>query len=121
MLLAQGAIMPSLSFEILRVVTGTPTIIIKSEKAGIKSVAVRGLEIPTDRNGQLWVHFARQDPSIYVSAADVLDGNVAARKDRSQAGADRDLGGGAQRHQDHAGDPGDAGRRDSCAGTREPR
>jgi adenylate cyclase len=77
MLLAQGVMMPSLSFEILRVVTGTPTIIIKSEEAGIKSVGLHGLEIPTDRNGQLWVHFARQDRSIYVSAADVLDGNIA--------------------------------------------
>ena len=72
--------MPSLSFEILRVATGTPTIIIKSDKAGLKSVGVRGLEIPTDRNGQLWVHFARQDPSIYVSAADVIDGSVAHEK-----------------------------------------
>jgi adenylate cyclase len=77
MLRAQGVMMPSLSFEILRVVTGTPTIIIKSDKAGIKSVGLHGLEVPTDRNGQLWVHFARQDRSIYVSAADVLDGNVA--------------------------------------------
>jgi adenylate cyclase len=80
MLLAQGVMMPSLSFEILRVVTGTPTIIIKSEKAGIKSVGLHGLEVPTDRNGQLWVHFAKQDRSIYVSAADVLDGNVAPEK-----------------------------------------
>jgi adenylate cyclase len=76
MLRAQGVMMPSLSFEILRVVTGTPTIIVKSEKAGIKSVGLRGLEVPTDHNAQLWVHFAHQDPSIYVSAADVLDGNV---------------------------------------------
>ena len=74
---AQGATMPSLSFEILRVATGTDTIFIKSEKAGIKSIAVKGFEIPTDRNGQLWVHFARSDPSIYVSAVDVLEGRVA--------------------------------------------
>ncbi len=80
LLRAQGAIMPSLSFEILRVATVTPTIIIRSEKAGIKSVAVRGLKIPTDRNGQLWVHFARHDPSIFVSATDVLDGTVAREK-----------------------------------------
>jgi adenylate cyclase len=73
---AQGAMMPSLSLEILRVITSTPTLLIKSEPAGIKSVVVRGLEIPTDRNGQIWIHFARQDPSIYVSAADVLDGSV---------------------------------------------
>jgi adenylate cyclase len=38
------------------------------------------LKIPTDRNGQLWVHFARHDPSIFVSATDVLDGSVAREK-----------------------------------------
>jgi adenylate cyclase len=38
------------------------------------------LKIPTDRNGQLWVHFARHDPSIFVSATDVLDGTVAREK-----------------------------------------
>jgi adenylate cyclase len=80
MMRAQDATMPSLSFEILRVATGTPTIIIKSDRVGLKSVGVRGLEIPTDRNGQLWIHFARHDPSIYVSAADVIDGNVAQEK-----------------------------------------
>jgi adenylate cyclase len=80
MMRAQGETMPSLSFEILRLVTGTPTIIIKSEKAGIKAVTLRGLELPTDHNGQLWVHFARQDPSIYISAKDVLDGTVPPEK-----------------------------------------
>src|SRR5258707_1208489 len=80
MMLAQGATMPSLSFEILRVATCSDTIIIKSEKAGIKSVAVKGFEVPTDRNGQLWIHFARRDPSIYVSAVDVLEGRVAPEK-----------------------------------------
>src|SRR5882757_6118264 len=77
MMQAQGATMPSLSFEILRVATGTDTIFTKSDKAGIKSIAVKGLEVPTDRNGQLWIHFARRDPSIYVSASDVLEGRVA--------------------------------------------
>ena len=50
---AQGATMPSLSFEILRVATGTDTIFIKSEKAGIKSIAVKGFEIPTDHRPAL--------------------------------------------------------------------
>jgi adenylate cyclase len=80
MMQAQGATMPSLSFEILRVATGTDTIFIKSDKAGIKSFAVKGFEVPTDRNGQLWVHFAHRDPSIYVSAVDVLEGRVAPEK-----------------------------------------
>jgi adenylate cyclase len=75
---AQGVTMPSLSFEMLRVATGSDTIFIKSNEAGISSVAVKGFAVPTDRNGQLWVHFAHYDPSIYVSAADVLDGKVEA-------------------------------------------
>ncbi|WP_225713593.1 CHASE2 domain-containing protein [Bradyrhizobium semiaridum] len=79
-MVAQGKLMPSLSLEILRVVTTTPTVLIKTDEVGVKSIALRGLEIPTDRNGQLWVHFASQDPSIYVSAADVLDGKVPADK-----------------------------------------
>src|SRR5438270_6613905 len=73
---AQGTVLPFLSFEILRVVTSTRTILVKSEKSGLKSIAVSGLEIPTDGNGQLWVHFARHDPSLYVSAADILDEKV---------------------------------------------
>jgi adenylate cyclase len=80
MMRAQGATMPSLSFEVLRLLTSTPTILFKTEKAGIKSIGVKGLEIPTDHNGQLWVHFAHQDPSIYVSAADIVDGSVSLEK-----------------------------------------
>jgi adenylate cyclase len=74
---AQGTTMPSLSFEMLRVATGTDTIFVKSDPAGVKSVSVKGFEVTTDRNGQLWVRFARRDPTIYISAADVLDGLVA--------------------------------------------
>jgi adenylate cyclase len=77
---AEGATMPSLSFEMLRVVTGTDTIFIKADEAGIQSLGVKGFSIPTDRNGQLWVHFARNDRSIYVPAVDVLDGSVAPDK-----------------------------------------
>src|ERR1700716_3911909 len=77
---AQGTIMPSLSFEMLRVVTGTDTIFIKTDQAGIKSLGVKGFQIPTDLNGQLWIHFARRDPSLLVSAADVLEGKVAPEK-----------------------------------------
>lgn len=73
---AQGNIMPSLSLEVLRVVTGTPTLLVRTDKTGIRAVRLKGVEIPTDKNGQLWVHYARRDPSIYVSAADVLDNTV---------------------------------------------
>jgi len=76
-MLAQDTIMPSLTLEMLRMVTGSSTILIKSDTAGIKSVAVPGLEIPTDRNGQVWVHFAPHDPALYVPAIDILEGRVA--------------------------------------------
>ena len=76
-MLAQGQTMPSLSFEILRVATGSGTILIKSEKAGIKSLGIKGFQLPTDANGQLWVHYARQDPSLYVPVMNVLENTVA--------------------------------------------
>ena len=76
-MLAQGQTMPSLSFEMLRVATSSGTILIKSEKTGIKSLGIRGFQLPTDGNGQLWVHYARQDPSLYVPVINVLEKTVA--------------------------------------------
>ena len=74
---AQGQTMPSLTFEMLRVATGSGTILIKAEEGGIKSIGIKGIQIPTDHNGQLWVHYARNDASIYVPAVNVLEKNVA--------------------------------------------
>ena len=76
-MIAQGQTMPSLSFEMLRVATGSGTILIKTEKAGIKSLGIKGFQLPTDRNGQLWVHYARHDASLYVPVINVLDKTVA--------------------------------------------
>jgi adenylate cyclase len=74
---AQGQTMPSLTFEMLRVATGSGTILIKAEQGGIKSLGIKGVQIPTDHNGQIWVHYARNDASIYVPAINVLEKNVA--------------------------------------------
>jgi adenylate cyclase len=73
---AQGVIMPSLSFEMLRVASRSDTVFIKADKAGIVSLNLQGVQIPTDRNGQIWMQYAHHDPSIYVSAIDVLEGRV---------------------------------------------
>ncbi len=75
---AQGAIMPSLTLEMLRVVSGNSTVLIHSDHAGVQNAAVPGFVIPTDRNGQLWIHFAPHDLDRYVSAADILEGKVPA-------------------------------------------
>jgi adenylate cyclase len=75
---AQGTIMPSLTLEMLRVASGSNTVLIRSDRAGIQSAAVPGFVIPTDRNGQLWIHFSPHDNARYVSASDVLEGQIPA-------------------------------------------
>ncbi|MGJ5175740.1 CHASE2 domain-containing protein [Bradyrhizobium oligotrophicum] len=77
---AQDTTMLALSFETLRVLTGTDTVFIKAEEGGITNLVLRGFQIPTDGNGKIWVHYANHDPSIYVSAIDVLEGRVAPEK-----------------------------------------
>jgi adenylate cyclase len=73
---AQGAMVPSLSMELLRVVADSGAILVRTDEAGVQSVAVPGLELPTDQNGRLWVHFNNHDPGRYISANDVLQGRV---------------------------------------------
>ncbi len=81
---AQGALVPSLTMEMLRVVTHSSAILVRVDQAGVQAVAVPGLEVPTDRNGQFWVHFNRHDPARFVSAKDVLQGNVPADRLRGR-------------------------------------
>jgi adenylate cyclase len=81
---AQGALVPSLSMEMLRVVSQSGAILMRVDEAGVQSVAVPGLEVPTDGNGQLWVHFNTHDPARYVSAKEVLQGNVPAERLRGR-------------------------------------
>ncbi|MCZ6665847.1 MAG: adenylate/guanylate cyclase domain-containing protein [Gammaproteobacteria bacterium] len=73
-------IYPALSIELLRVATGQRAYAIKANPAGIKSIVVAGVEIPTDKHGRFWIHFSSPDRSRYVSANDVLAGTVPAAK-----------------------------------------
>ncbi len=73
---AQGQLVPALTMEMLRVVSGASALVIRANQAGVQSVAVRGLEVPTDGSGRFWVYFNRRDPERSVSAADVLHGSV---------------------------------------------
>ena len=81
---AQGTLVPSLAMEMLRVVTKATAILVRSDNAGVRAVAVPGLEVPTDRNGQFWVHFNKTNPARYVSAKDVLQGQVPADRLRGR-------------------------------------
>ena len=73
---AQGKTMPSLTLEVLRVLSGTPTIVTWYDDFGVKFIRLKGLDIPTDKDARFWVHFAPADPSIYISAQSVLDNTV---------------------------------------------
>src|SRR5271163_3168984 len=69
---AQDTLVPSLTMEMLRVASRSSAILVRVDDAGVQAVAVPGLEVPTDQNGQFWVHFNKHDQARYVSAKDVL-------------------------------------------------
>lgn len=77
---AEGQIIPSLTAELLRVASGGDAFAIKTDSAGIRSFVVAGVEVPTDRHGRLWVHYAKQRPHLYVSAKALLAGEVASER-----------------------------------------
>jgi len=52
--------------------------VIKTGKAGVQSVVLAGVEIPTDANAQLWIYFSHHDPGRFVSAADVINSKTPA-------------------------------------------
>jgi adenylate cyclase len=81
---AQDRLVPSLTMEMLRVVTRAGAILVRTDQAGVRAVAVPGLEVPTDRNGQFWVYFNKHDPMRFVSAADVLNGRTPADRLRGR-------------------------------------
>jgi adenylate cyclase len=77
---ADDKMVPALTLDLLRVVTGSSTVLIRTDEAGVSSVAVPGLELPTDRNGRIWVHFSPHDNARYVSAKSVIEGTAAPEK-----------------------------------------
>ena len=67
---------PSLVVEMLRVASGAPALAVRVGPSGIEAVGVGDLVVPTERDGQVWVHFSRHQPRRFVSAADVLAGRA---------------------------------------------
>jgi adenylate cyclase len=81
---AGNAFVPSLSLEMLRVATNSNSPLIRSNQNGIQSVNASRFRLPTDERGRLWIHFNHSDPRRYVSARDVLQGNVPADRIRGK-------------------------------------
>ncbi len=69
---------PSLSAEALRVAQGTPNYLVRSTAAGVQEVRIGQVTVPTNAQGELWLHYTRKQPDRVVSVAHVLDGTVPA-------------------------------------------
>jgi serine phosphatase RsbU (regulator of sigma subunit) len=71
-----GTLTPALAVEMLRVAGAAPAIGVSVAPRGVRSVAVGDLEIPSESDGGVWVHFSPRDAARLVSAVDVLEGRV---------------------------------------------
>src|SRR5262249_3904309 len=76
----EDKIVPALTLDLLRVVTGSSAILIRADQSGISSVAIPGFELPTDQNGRIWLYFGPHDKARFVSAKDVIEKKVAPDK-----------------------------------------
>lgn len=75
--LAGGVFRPSLGLEMLRIATGGQAMLIKTNSAGIQGVVVGGVDVPTDKNGRIWVRFTKfGSRPDYISVKSILDGTL---------------------------------------------
>jgi serine phosphatase RsbU (regulator of sigma subunit) len=60
----------------LRVGAGEPAFAVRGGAAGVEAVVIGDLSVPTQADGRLWVHYTPHDPSRFISAAAMLDGDA---------------------------------------------
>lgn len=65
-----------LSLETLRLASGEALFFVRGGAAGVEAVGFGDLTVPTQSDGRLWVHYTPHDASRYISASDVLRGEV---------------------------------------------
>jgi adenylate cyclase len=77
---------PTLTTEALRVAQQAGTYVLKGsnssgetafgQRTGLNHIRVGAIEIPTDADGGIWLHFRPHDPSAYIPAWKVLSGKA---------------------------------------------
>lgn len=77
LLSVNDALVPALATEMLRIGYGEQNIGIDMNRDGIAALSIGELRIPTQPNGEVWLHFAKPDDGRLVSAKDVLNDKVA--------------------------------------------
>jgi adenylate cyclase len=76
-----GQVLPSMAVEMLRVATGETAAEVTVNARGVSQVTVADLTMPTQTNGEVWLHFTQRDDkelSRQVSASAILEGRVGA-------------------------------------------
>nr|WP_295787171.1 adenylate/guanylate cyclase domain-containing protein [Rhodoferax sp.] len=78
--LSTSTVVPSLSAEALRVAQGTPNYLMRGQAAGVQDVRIGTITVPTNAQGEIWLHYTDNRPQRFVSAARVLAGSVPAEQ-----------------------------------------
>jgi CHASE2 domain-containing sensor protein/serine phosphatase RsbU (regulator of sigma subunit) len=71
----QGAIVPSLAIEAIRVASRSG-MRLDARDDGLLALRLAGASFPLQRDGAAWLRFSPHDPARFVSAADVLEGRA---------------------------------------------
>lgn len=72
----EGAVVPALAMEMLRVATRAPAFALAMRPDGLMEATVADIRVPAQPDGLAWLRFSRHDPSRFVSAAALLEGRV---------------------------------------------
>ena len=67
---------PALALELWRVGTGARHFALSDGSNGLLNVEFADATVPVQRDGSMWLRYSRHDQDRFVSAADVLAGNV---------------------------------------------
>ena len=81
LLLRQGAqTVPSLSAEALRVAQGASNYAVRSQVDGVQDVRIGSVTVPTNAQGEMWLHYTADQPERFISAQKVLNGTAAVQQ-----------------------------------------
>jgi adenylate cyclase len=73
-----GHIMPSLSAEALRVAQGARNYMVRAQAGGVQDVRIGSITVPTNAQGEMWLHFTPDQSDRLLPAKSVLDGSAPA-------------------------------------------
>ena len=76
--LVGGEFVPSLTVEMLRLATASPILSVYFSDGVLQGIGLRGLNIPTEPDGSVWLHLSPHDERRFVSASEVLHGKMPA-------------------------------------------